>query len=383
MVLNDYAWPDKRIYSKIKRDLKINNVRRRAIDFAELSGIKQPSGCVQFPLFVIHLMLYTFEGNLSDMTGMDKARLSCALDGNMLKSNAQIMWDQMMENMKAKQNNFTTANILKRLGVNAEVQEFNYTAYFDGDPSPVNAGPIHSATILINCTTAATNPTLKTTNYEKLSRMNDRISATALAANEALYNSPQFAQQQNLPPIGVNGPYNSIRYLAKIAEIFNDVEMHGVAGVPLVNPQLALMQDWLRDLTNANSRATAGQYNPQPIRNSHIGWNAAKQIESTVLYVNVNAQLNDGTVKNITLDLKALKPGDKILITNVNAPVNKQMWLVEGVPKENLTYPNVINVPVSFLKLRLTNLNTIFSEDNNIINGSRLKVELQRFAQET
>ena len=378
MVLNDYAWPDKRIYSKIKRDLKINDMRHRVINFAELSGIKQPSGCVQFPLFVIHLMLYTFEGNLSDMTGMDKASLSCALDGNMLKTNTRIMWDQMMENMKAKQNNFTTANILKRLGVNAEVQEFNYTAYFDGDPSPVNAGPIHSATILINCTNAATNPTLQTTNCEKLNRMNNSISATALAANAALYGTALAAL--NLPAIDPTVPYNSIRSLAKIAEIFNDVEMHGVAGDNAF-PSMQEMQGFLVNLTNVTSTGGAGQYTPQPITqgwNSRIGWNAAKQIESTVLYMNVNARF-DGTLKNITLDLKALKPGDKILITTVNAPVNKQMWLVEGVPKENPTYPNVINVPVSFLKIRLTNLNTIVPGDDNITNDARLKVELQRF----
>ena len=126
-------------------------------------------------------------------------------------------------------------------------------------------------------------------------------------------------------------------------------------------------------------------YAPQPITpgwNSRIGWNAAIQTESTMLYLNVNAKLANGSVKNITLDLKSLKPGDKILITTATAPIKKQMWLVEGVPKPNLNYPNVMNVPVSFMKLRLTNLNTILPGNTNIPNGATLTVTLQRFTQE-
>ena len=237
----------------------------------------------------------------------------------------------------------------------------------------------------MNCTNAATNPTLQTTNYEKLSALNHGISDATLATTAVLYNTPPFAQP-NLPIPRLGGSYNSIRSLTKIAEIFNDVEMHGVAGVPLVNtPQLALMQTLLQNLTGGV--AVGGQqYTPQLITqgwNSRIGWNAAKQIESTVLYMNVNARLSDGSVKNITLDLKAVKPGDKILITTTVTPsIKKQIWLVEGVPKENPTYPNaVINVPVSFLKLRLTNLNTILPGDDNILNNTLLKVELQRFTQ--
>jgi hypothetical protein len=97
----------------------------------------------------------------------------------------------------------------------------------------------------------------------------------------------------------------------------------------------------------------------------------------------MNAKLANGSVKNIRLDLISLKPGDKILITTATAPIKRQMWLVEDVPKPNTNYQDkVMNVPVSFTKARLTNLKTILPGDNNIPNNEPLTVTLQRFTQE-
>ena len=229
---------------------------------------------------------------------------------------------------------------------------------------------VGSADILIDVVNSATNPTLKTTNYETLTLLNT-------PANQTMYNDPQYTAGNPLPPI--DRPYNSIGSIEKIAEIFNDVEMHGAAGEATPVP------GWRTALQTIKAN-----YTPKTITpgwNSRIGWNAAIQTESTMLYVNVNAKLANGSVKNIKLDLTtSLKPGDKILITDETAGPTikkKQMWLVTKQPFVNQTFSQVVNVPVSFMKLRLTNLRTILpGDDDNIPNTAPLTVTLQRFTQE-
>ena len=378
MVFNNYSWPDQLLYYKMRNNPRTQQLTATAEttatppNFAELMGLLPQSGnCVGFPLFVVQLMFYLFEGNAADMTGIDKARLSCALDGNMFKTNAQTIWEQMMKNLKTHEQNFTMMHLLNRLGSTTDEQVYSYDAYFDGRVPPELQA--QSADFLIRTTNSATIPTLKTTNYEILNRLNT-------PANQIMYNAPGF--RIPLPSISLNPVYNSIGSITKIAEMFDDVEMHGAAGAPLTPGQLAPWQLALSQIVIP----PPPQYVPQPITpgwNSRIGWNAAIQTESTMLYMNVNAKLANGSVKNITLDLKSLKPGDKILITTATAPIKKQMWLVEGVPKPNPNYKDkVMNVPVSFTKARLTNLRTILPGDDNIPNAAPLTVTFQHFTQD-
>jgi hypothetical protein len=386
MVFNNYSWPDQLLYYKLRNNPRTQQLTATAEttatppNFAELMGLLPQSGnCIGFPLFVVQLMFYLFEGNAADMTGIDKARLSCALDGNMFKTNAQIIWEQMMKNMKTHEQNFTMTHLLNRLGSTTNEQVYSYVAYFDGDV-PSHVPPVGTADILIAAVNSATIPTLKTTNYKTLKRLN----TPANQALTAMYNNPQYIVGNPLPAIV--RPYNSIGSLAKIAKIFNDVEMRGAACVPLPPPPL---QPPLSTWRNELALLGGALYFPQAIppgRNSRIGWNAAIQTESTMLYVNVNAKLANGSIKNIKLDLTSLKPGDKILITDETlgaATKKRQMWLVEGVPQPNENYKDkVINVPVSFVKLRLTNLRTILPGNNNIPNDAPLTVTLQHFTQE-
>jgi hypothetical protein len=647
MVFNNYSWPDQLLYYKLRNNPRTQQLTAMAEttatppNFAELMGLLPQSGtCVGFPLFVVQLMFYLFEGNAADMTGIDKARLSCALDGNMFKTNAQIIWEQMMKNMKTHEQNFTMTHLLNRLGSTTDEQVYSYFAYFDGSvpalslvsivaaatgapavaaaqaavtaaqaasintaaqattttaatalataevqrltaevqrlktaarpliaeatrltaardaakatvdrleaevntavnpakqrktrananavfelanlgieksdlqrlrtaaSSPITAAEstaiaaaettlqaaeaavrtaatelraastalteaksavaavvaavvaaklaaasavaasaaaveaaraaaaaartatrelaeatteeqqrtqdqqaaaaaalaattaatvatadlatattalaastaaalagVGSADILIDVVNSATNPTLKTTNYETLT-----LTLLNTPANQTMYNDPQYTAGNPLPPIV--RPYNSIGSIEKIAEIFNDVEMHGAAGEATPVP------GWRTALQTIKAN-----YTPKTITqgwNSRIGWNAAIQTESTMLYVNVNAKLANGSVKNIKLDLtSSLKPGDKILITDETAGPTikkKQMWLVTKQPFVNQTFSQVVNVPVSFMKLRLTNLRTILpGDDDNIPNTAPLTVTLQRFTQE-
>ena len=383
MVFTNYSWPDQLIYYKMRnnkpRQQQLTTAEAPPPNFAELMGLLPQSGaCIGFPLFVVQLTFYLFEGSASDMTGTDRARLSCALDGNVFKTNVQIIWDQIIKNMKTHENNFTMMHLLNRVGSTTDEQVYAYNAYFDGGvPPPVP--PAQSADILIDAVNYATNPTLKTSNYEILQRINNEIQITpkTTLTITRMYNTPTYTVNAVLPAIV--RPYNSIGSLAKIAEIFNDVEMHGVAGDPLIAAQPPL-QDWINDL----SQIVQG-YAPLPITqnwNSRIGWNAANQIESTMLYLNVNAMLPNGSIKNITRDLTSLNPGDKILITDETpgATIKKmQMWLVEGVPQINPKYSDkVINVPVSFFRFRMTNL----LGNANIHNNALLTVALQRFMRE-
>ena len=322
MVFNNYSWPDQLLYYKMRNNPKTQQLTETTAtppNFAELMGLLPQSGnCVGFPLFVVQLMFYLFDGNMADMTGIDKARLSCALDGNMFKTNAQIIWEQMMKNMKTHEQNFTMMHLLNRLGSTTDEQVYSYVACFVDD-----------ANALITAVNSAANPTLKTTNVETLQKIKAQIKDSSLASSP-LYNTG----------------LNDLTALIRLATTYDDAELNAVHPTTL-------------------------------------GWNAAIQTESTVLYININAKLANGSVKNITLDLTSLKPGDKILITTVTAPIKKQMWLVEDVPEPNTNYQDkVINVPVSFMKLRLTNLKTILPGDNNIPNNEPLTVTLQRFTQE-
>jgi hypothetical protein len=214
----------------------------------------------------------------------------------------------MMQNLKAKEQNFTIANIFKRVGLNSVNLEYEFTTYFDGDKVP-DIGT-HSASILINCTNAATNPLLRNTNSERLKTINDEVSNDALQENERFYNTPPFdaSNPNQLPAINPTSPYNSIRALAKLAEIFNTVQMHGVSGTEIPATGLDTIRD---NLTNLVS----GTYNPQLIQpgNARIGWNAAKQTQSTMLYVNSTVSIK-GTLQDISSDLLSMKSGDKILI---------------------------------------------------------------------
>jgi hypothetical protein len=391
MRFNNYAWPDQHLYYKLRmrNDSALTQQQtssdsynlysanaNRPIDFADLMGLRpQSGGCVGFPLFAVQLMFYLFEGNIADIKGMDMARLSCALDGNMFKTNVQIVWEQMMENFKLHQQNFTTMHLLNRLEYTMDKQTYDYVAYFDGDDPANPAPPIHSATILMNCTKAATNPTLKTTNYDKLKKINEQIPASVLATNGELYNTPPIGggALPSIPP--PNRVYNSIKSLVAIAEAFNDVELHGAAGVPFDQASITNMENLLNGLTTADSTGPAGaRYASQPITSgpARIGWNAANQSESTMLYMNTTAMVN-GSAKNITRALTTLKPGDEIIITATGA---KQTWTVSGPPVVNPKFAQVMNVPVSYFRL----MSNVFSK--NISNNAPLKVELQRFTHE-
>jgi hypothetical protein len=324
MVLNNYAWPEERLYCKMRNDTKLASFksgsgsgsgsgREKMIDFAVLRGLRSSSNanCIKFPLFVVQLMFTLFEGKLSEMTMADQASLSCASDETMLGENFKIVWEQMMHNLKAKEQNFTIANIFKRVGLNPVIQEYTYTAYFD-------AG---SATVLINCINSATNPLLTTTNSERLKKINEEVSNDALQGNERFYDTPRFdlSRPNQLPIIQPNRPYNSIRALAKIAEIFSMVEMHGVAGVNVPDAKLVAVQENLAGLFSG--------YIPELIQpgNARIGWNAAIQTDSTMLYVNPIVMVN-GNLQDITSYLTTMKPGDKILIeTDTNANVRREI----------------------------------------------------------
>jgi hypothetical protein len=404
MVLNNYAWPEERLYCKMRNDTKLASFksgggRQTAIDFAELRGLRSSSAkkCIEFPLFVVQLTLTLFEGKLSDMTVLDQASLSCASDETMFDSNVKIVWEQMMKNLKAKEQNFTIANIFKRIGLNSVDVEYDYTAYFDGDDIPP-APPIHTATMLINCTNAATNPLLRTTNAEKLKAINEEVSDTALTENAKFYNTPEFVPL-NLPPINPNSPYNSIRALAKIAEIFNAVEMHGVAGTEIDVNKLREFRAWLYHLTNGNSTGNNSGYETQPIQPGNaarIGWNAAVQTDSTMLYMNPMVSVK-GSLQDISNDVLTLKPGDKILIktfmeTRPDEPVliaevnrvrnqKKQTWMVTAPPTRNAMFPTIINIPVYHSRLRAANLSNLLSKDE-YVNGEKLKVEFQKFSKE-
>jgi hypothetical protein len=230
------------------------NSSNKTINFAELMGlVQQPGKCISFPLFVVKLMFYLYDGKASDLTKMNMhtARLSCAMDGNMFESNAHILWNQMMENMKAHQQNFTMTHILNRVGLTAIKKSYDYNSY-TGVVEP-----------LLKYTSEATNPMFNTTNCDILKRMNDEISDTVIKTTPKLY--------QDEP--------NNVRELAHTANEYKKGVMQNVAGM-----------------------------------NARIGWNAGKQTESTVLYMNVNA-MSSGTVQNITKELMALKAGDKILIS--------------------------------------------------------------------
>ena len=334
MVLNNYAWPEEQLYCKIRNDSKLASFKkdggRRAIDFAELRGLRSSSSakkCIEFPLFVVQLTLTLFEGKLSDITLLDQASLTCSSDKAMMDSNLKIVWEQMMTNLKAKEQNFTIANVFKRLGFNPATAAYDYTSYFDADPNGLldasgNAIGLFdpsetngTATILISCTNAATNPILRTTNSQKLKAINEEVSDNALKENEKFYNTPTFDPNADavLPPIDKFGPYNSIRALAKIAEYFNLVEMHGVAGVKI---QDAILKEMKEDLADLSHNYTPVDMTTQGAR---IGWNAAIQTDSTMLYVNPNVMVN-GTLQDISTYLLGLKPGDKILIkTDTNA----------------------------------------------------------------
>ena len=320
MVLNNYAWPEEQLYCKIRNDTKLASFKRdgarQAIDFAELRGLRSSSAsssrkCIEFPLFVVQLTMTLFEGKLSDITLLDQASLTCSSDKAMFDSNLKIVWEQMMTNLKAKEQNFTIANVFKRLGFNSVNVAYDYTAYFDADPNAIglldatqNNG---TATILIACTDVATNPILRTTNSQKLKAINEEVSDNALTENSKFYNTPPYVATATaqLPLIGY--PYNSIRALAQIAEYFNLVEMYGVAGIKVEDANLTAMKNKLVNLSN--------NYTPQGMTNpgAHVGWNAAIQPDSTMLYINPNVMVN-GMLQDISTYLLGLKPGDKILI---------------------------------------------------------------------
>jgi hypothetical protein len=123
MVFNNYAWNKEFFYKKrndraVLQQLTSTN-ESKTPDFASLMGIRaSPGRCIQFPLFAVQLAMYLYQGNLADMTGMDMARLSCSLDGSMFKTNAQILWDQMMNGLKTHSQNFTVEQALGRQSSN-------------------------------------------------------------------------------------------------------------------------------------------------------------------------------------------------------------------------------------------------------------------------
>jgi hypothetical protein len=261
------------------------------------------------------------------MTGMDVARLSCSLDGNMFKTNAQIIWDQMMRNLKEKEKNFTVEQVLGRLGRSLTTEEYGYTAKWD----LLNAAGNTTATALIRTVNDATNPTLKTTNVETLKKIKQQIGANPSAA---LY--------------AVVGGVNNLDTLIDLANTYNTAELDAV------------------NTTNAT-----------------LGWNAATQRESTVLYMNKMAKKN-GTMVNIASELTSLQPGDKIMITDAGSgnvvTKNRQVWRVTGNPSKNATttYVNIIDVPVTYAA-RPFNVTSVFRD---IANDISITVTLERFSPE-
>jgi len=286
-------------------------------------GLRPSGKCINFPLFAIHLTMYLHAGKLSDMTGMDVARLSCSLDGNMFKTNAQIIWDQMMKNLKEKEKNFTVAQVLGRLGRPTTTEDYEYTAKWDLP----NAAGNYTANALINAVTAATNPTLKTTNVETLKKIKQQIGAN--------------------PPGLYTAVPNDLNGLIGLAEAYNTAELGEV---------------------NTN--------------NATLGWNAATQHESTVLYMNKMAKKN-GTMVNIASKLTSLKSGDKIILTTREK--RKQVWRVTGNPIKNAnatTYGNIIDVPVTYAEVSLWNVPARVRNRRDIGNGAILTVTLERFSQD-
>jgi hypothetical protein len=243
----------------------------------------------------------------------------------MFKTNAQIIWDQMMRNLKEKEKNFTVEQVLGRLGRPTTTDDYGYTAKWDLPPT-VNTH--NTANALINAVTAATNPTLKTTNVETLKEIQRQIGANASALYTAV-------------PNNLNG-------LIGLADAYNDAELRAV------------------NTTNAT-----------------LGWNAATQRESTVLYMNKKATKN-GATANIESDLLSLQPGDKIMITDETVNVNvlkkqRQVWRVTAKPKSNPMYATIMDVPVTYAA-RPFNITSILRD--NIANDAPLTVTLERFAQD-
>jgi hypothetical protein len=264
--------------------------------------------------------MYLYQGNMADMTGMDMARLSCSLDGSMFKTNAQIIWDQMMKNLKEKEKNFTVEQVLSRLGRPLTTEDYGYTA------KRVQA----AADALITAVTAATNPTLKTTNVETLKKIQAEVTRMNLL-NGPLYSPPN----------------NDIGALVTNANAYNDAE-----------------------LTDVNAT------------NATLGWNAATQRESTVLYINKMAKKN-GAMVNISSELTSLRPGDKIIITDAGGNAltkTRQVWRVTGNPSKNATttYGNIIDVPVTYAA-RPFNVTSVLRD---IDDNTSLTVALERFALE-
>ena len=325
-VVNNYAWNNKLFYKKRNEKVALQQLTdaNKSPDFARLMGLRPSGKCINFPLFAIHLTMYLHAGKLSDMTGMDVARLSCSLDGNMFKTNAQIIWDQMMKNLKEKEKNFTVAHVLGRLGRPTTTEDYEYTSKWDDT----------TKTALINAVTAATNPTLKTTNVETLKKIQAEVT------------------RMNL----LNPLYNGIVALVTAANNYNTAE-----------------------LTEVNTN------------NATLGWNAATQHESTVLYMNKMAKKNR-TMVNIALELMSLKPGDKIIITDEPPPngaraKRTQVWRVTGKPSPNknenaTTYGNIIDVPVKYAEVSLLNVPARVDRDRNIGNDYTLTVTLERFSQD-
>jgi hypothetical protein len=339
MVFNNYAWNKEFFYKKrndraVLQQLTSTN-ESKSPDFARLMGIRaSPGRCIQFPLFAVQLAMYLYQGNLADMTGMDMARLSCSLDGNMFKTNAQIIWDQMMKNLKEKEKNFTVAQLLSSLGRPTTTEEYGYTAKYANDA----VAPGNEATALITAVTRATNPTLKTTNVETLKKIQAEVTKMNLLA------SPLYSDMVN----GV-GNDNSVNALVTAANAYNDAELGAVNAA-----------------------------------NATLGWNAATQRESTVLYMNKKAKKN-GAMANIESDLLSLKAGDKIMITDdpLTRVKRTQVWRVTGKPSpnKNATYGNIIDVPVTYAEVSLLNVPARVV-DRNIGNDDNLTVTLERFSQD-
>jgi hypothetical protein len=330
-VVNNYAWNNKLFYKKRNEKVALQQLTdaNKSPDFARLMGLRPSGKCINFPLFAIHLTMYLHAGKLSDMTGMDVARLSCSLDGNMFKTNAQIIWDQMMRNLKEKEKNFTVAHVLDRLGRPTTTEDYEYTAKWDITPPGGNA----TATALIDAVNDATNPTLKTTNVETLKKIKQQIGAN--------------------PPGLYTAVPNDLNGLIGLAEAYNTAELGEV---------------------NTN--------------NATLGWNAATQRKSTVLYMNKMAKKN-GTMVNIASELMSLKSGDKIMITGETGNVitkKRQVWRVTGNPIKNAnatTYGNIIDVPVTYAEVSLLNVPArVIDRNRNIGDGAILTVTLERFSQD-
>lgn len=255
------------------------------------------------------------------MTGMDVARLSCEMDGNMFKTNAQIVWEQMMKGLKTHSQNFTVAQILSRLGRPSSSESYSYVSKYNlNDPTT----GVPSADALINAVAQATNTSLKTTNIETLKNIQAQVARSSSLREDPLY----------------KGGVNDLSTLIKAADAYNVQELTAVNGTP-----------------------------------STLGWNAANQTESTVLYMNKVANKNVAN-QNIASGLLSLNSGDKIMITDVQQKT-RQMWLVNDVPKPNPNYPNVINVPVTY-SVRPFNVASVLKD--NIANDANLSVTLERFA---